>query len=76
MTRIFTARFFRLSTNDQAAVVQAALADIEQNYGRFLTPADEKRARQRARRIRKKAVGYGVLRGHGFAEESTIGGRK
>ena len=63
MKRIFTTRFFGLSTHDQAAVVEAALKDIEKNYGRYTTPEDEKRARQRAQRIRKKAVKCGILKG-------------
>jgi hypothetical protein len=63
MKRIFTARFFRLAPADQAAVVEAALADIERNYGRFLDAEGERRARRRAARIRRKAARYEVLRG-------------
>ena len=61
MKRIFTERFFRLNANDQVAVVEAVLRDIETNYGRYITPDDENRARQRAERIRKKAAKCGVL---------------
>jgi hypothetical protein len=46
MTRIFTKRFSRLSRRDQAAVVEAALRDIERNYGRFISPDDAQRARR------------------------------
>lgn len=60
MKRIFTARFFRMSPRDQAAVVEAELRDIENNYGRYVNPEDEKRARRQAARIRKKAVAYGI----------------
>ena len=48
MRRIFTERFFRLSAHDQVAVVEAVLQDIEKNYGRYITPDDEKRARRQA----------------------------
>ncbi len=61
MKRIFTAKFFRLSPRDQAPIVEAELRDIEQYYGRFTSPADERRARRRAARIRKMAVRYGIL---------------
>jgi len=63
MRRIFTERFFRLSAHDQVAVVEAVLQDIEKNYGRYITPDDEKRARRQAGRIRKKAMDHGILRG-------------
>ena len=62
MTRIFTAKFFRLSSHDQAAVIEAELRDIEQNYGRYVNAKDEKRAWRQVARIRKKAVKYGILR--------------
>lgn len=62
MRRIFTERFFRLSANDQVAVVEAVLRDIETNYGRYITPDDENRARQKANRIRQKAIKCGVLK--------------
>ena len=60
---IFTKRFFLLSAADQAAVVEAVLQDIERNYGRFLDPDDERRARRQAARIPQRAVKYGILRG-------------
>ncbi len=44
MTRIFTKRFFQLNTSDQAAAIEAVLADIEKNCGRFPDPEAEKRA--------------------------------
>jgi len=52
-----------LSAHDQVTVVEAVLQDIEKNYGRYITPDDEKRARRQAERIRKKAIEYKVLRG-------------
>jgi hypothetical protein len=61
MTRIFTKRFFRMGARDQAAVVEAALRDIERKYGRYVDPEDERRARRHAERIRQKAGEYGIL---------------
>jgi predicted metallopeptidase len=61
MTRIFTPKFFRLSLRDQVAVVEHCLHDIEKNFGRFISPQDETRARRRAARIRKTARQYGIL---------------
>jgi hypothetical protein len=63
MKPIFTKKFFSLSTGDQVAIVEAALSDIEKNYGRYVTADDEKRARRRAACIRKKAVEYGIFKG-------------
>lgn len=57
---IFTTRFFRLCARDQVAVVEAALRDIEKDYGRHAHPEDERRARRQAERIRKKAGKYGI----------------
>jgi hypothetical protein len=45
------------------AVVKAELYDIEKNYGKYINPEHEKRARQQAARIRRKAVNFGILRG-------------
>jgi len=59
MTPVFTKQFFRLDTSNQAAVVEAEPRDIERNYGRFLDPDNERRARRQAARVRKKAVNYG-----------------
>ena len=63
MKRIFTAKFFRLSAHDQAAVVEAELRDIEQEYGRYASREDGRRARRQAARIRRKAVAHGILKG-------------
>ena len=46
-----------------SAVVEAVLQDIEKDYGRYVAPEDEKRARRRAQHIRRKAVKYRILRG-------------
>ena len=43
MTHIFSKKFFAISVHGQAAVVEAALHDIEKNYWRYITPEDEKR---------------------------------
>lgn len=60
MTRIFTKWFFRLSTHNQAAVVQSALADIEKNYGRYITSDDEKQCSNKrpASERRQSSTGY------------------
>jgi hypothetical protein len=63
MTRVFAKQFFRLNRRDQTAVVEAVPRDIEGNYGRYVSPDDERRARWRAARIRTKAVDCGILRG-------------
>lgn len=56
MIRIFTKRFFRLSTPAHTAIVEAVLDDLERNYGRFLNPEDERRARRWAQLIRMNVV--------------------
>jgi hypothetical protein len=63
MKRIFTKRYFTLSAHDQVAVVETVLHDIERDYGRYINPEDEQRARQQVARIRRKAAEYGILRG-------------
>lgn len=59
MRYIFTKRFFALSPNDQAAVVDAAIRDLEAviEKGR---PEDERLIRRAIKRIERKAVEYGV----------------
>ena len=59
MERIFTARLFRSSAGDQVAGVEAVLADVEKNCGRFLDAEAEKRAA----RIHRKAATRGILKG-------------
>ena len=58
MRRIFTKLFFQLSDNDQVAVINALLADI--NNQCYVSKVDEAKARRQAKRIEKKAVEYGV----------------
>ena len=52
-----------MNRRDSEAVVQAVLHDIEKDFGRYVNPEDEKRARWQAARIRQRAVKYGILRG-------------
>ena len=44
MTRIFTKRFFRLNTYDQAAAIEAVSPSIEKNCRKVPDPEAEKRA--------------------------------
>ncbi len=60
---IFTKRFFELNDNDQAALVQSIIRDLETCVGRHLNPADDRKAEQRIRRIRARAVQHGVFQG-------------
>jgi len=55
---IFTKRFFNLSPSDQAAVVDAAIHDLETAIG--VRPVDRRAIRQAIRRIERKAIEYGV----------------
>ena len=55
--KIFTKDFFMLSAIDQAAVVDAAIRELE--TGCFLNP---QKAKQQIKRIEKKAVEYGVYK--------------
>jgi len=58
-TYIFTKRFFNLSSADQAAVVDAALHDLESALA-TARPADRRSIRRTIRRIKQKAVHVGV----------------
>lgn len=60
MKRIFTKNFFRLSHSDQAAVVDSVIRELQGCIGRHLNPADDRRAKERIKRIEKRAVEYGV----------------
>ena len=66
MKRIFTKNFLRPSRWDQAAVVHAAIQDIQSCIGRHLNPEDDRKAEKQIERIRKKAEKYGV-----FGKEET-----
>lgn len=61
MNRIFTKRFFDLSSMDQAAVVNAAIHNLEMALGQAV-PAGRKSIRRTIRRIEKKAIDYGVYK--------------
>ena len=54
---------FELNDNDQAALVQSIIRDLETCVGRHLNPADDRKAEQRIRRIRARAVQHGVFQG-------------
>jgi hypothetical protein len=71
MERIFTKEFFQLSPYDQACIVEAVLQDIERHYGLYISPEDEKRARQQAECIRAKAIKYGILRGQASPDSTA-----
>jgi hypothetical protein len=58
--KIFTKRFFQLSDIDQAAVVSAVIRDIESAIGRHLNPIHDRRAEQRVKRIRARAIKHGI----------------
>ena len=57
--KIFTKRFFDLSHGDQAAVVDAAISDLESILGRVASE-DRKGIKQRIKRITKKAAEFGI----------------
>ncbi len=59
--RVFTKRFFGLSPLDQVQVVNAALRDLEECAGRSIDKAGRERAKRTIRRIRRKAVDFGVF---------------
>lgn len=61
MKHIFTKTFFELSDSDQAAVVRSIIQKLESCVGRHIDPADDKKAKQRIRRIRARAVQHRVL---------------
>jgi len=60
MSRIFTKSFFRLSPNDQAAVVDAEIRDLESCLGRHLNPDDDRKVENQIERVRQRAVEHGV----------------
>jgi hypothetical protein len=59
MTRIFTARFFRLSEIDQAAIVDAHVRELESLIGRLVDPEGERRVKRQLRDLRKRAAEHG-----------------
>ncbi len=60
MRRLFTKRFFSLSANDQAAVVDAALRDLDDSQC-WASEKDRKRAKRIRQGIIGKAVKYGIF---------------
>lgn len=58
--RIFTKRFFKCSPIDQARIVDAAIADLEECIGRSPDEWARKKARQMVRRITRKAIVHGI----------------
>lgn len=59
MRRFFTKRFFDLSSTDQAAVVNAAICDLEMALAQAV-PAGRQSIRRTIRRIERKATENGV----------------
>jgi len=57
--RIFTKSFFEQSVADQGRIVEAALRELENQL--YSSKADEEKAREAAKRIRRKAVKYGLF---------------
>ena len=58
--RIFTKRFFELSTYDQVKIVIGIIQDIEDTIGRHLNPTHDRQAKQRVKRIRARAEKHGI----------------
>ena len=58
MKYIFTKKLFDLSEIDQAAVVDAAVRELDQCWA---SKEDEGRATRARQRIERKAIKYGVL---------------
>jgi hypothetical protein len=59
MSKLFTKSFFALSTVDQSKVLDATLAELES--ATYINEEDEKKAQQKAQRIRRKAIKYGLM---------------
>ena len=59
--KIFTKRFFRLTSNDQAAVVDAVIHDMEDSIGLLMNPEDEPKVRRAIKRIRRRANTHRVF---------------
>ena len=57
---IFTKTFFKLSLIDQAAVVTAAIDELQGCIGCHADPADDRKAEQKIERIKKKAIEFGI----------------
>lgn len=75
MKRVFTKRFFDLSSIDQAAVVNAAIHDLQMTLGQVV-PAGRQSIRRAIRRVERKAIDYGVYKAHeDVATEVTVHAR-
>jgi hypothetical protein len=61
MKRIFTKSFFRLSNNDQAAIVHSIIHDLKSCIGRHVKPEDDKKAERQIKWILARAVEHGVV---------------
>ena len=57
---IFTKTFFKLNQIDQAAVIAAAIDELQSCIGRHVDPADDRRAELKIERIKKKADAFGI----------------
>ena len=61
LRKVFTKTFFELSDSDQAAVVRSIIHDLESCVGRHIDLEGDKKAEQRIKRIRARAVQHGVF---------------
>jgi hypothetical protein len=59
MSKLFTKSCFALCTIDQGKVLDAALAEVES--AAYISKEDERKAHQKAQRIRRKASTYGLM---------------
>ena len=60
MRRLFTKRFFLLSASDQAAIVDAALHDLD-DHQCWASQEDRKRAKRIRKRLIDTATKYGIF---------------
>jgi len=58
--RIFTKNFFQLPENDQAAVVEAVISDLESCLGRHRDRKTDRKAEKKIALIRRRAIEHGV----------------
>ena len=63
-SRIFTKAFFRMHEHDQGLTVAAILRELENAVGSYLNPDDDRKARQRIKRIRARAARHGFTVRH------------
>jgi hypothetical protein len=57
MKKLVTNRLFQLASDDQSAVVDSMIRDIESCVGRHMNPEDDRKAQKQIERIRRRAGG-------------------